>query len=154
MAYKFGTWGIDASEVFVETNLSYAFVNYKPVVEGHVLVASKRVVPRCTDLSAEEIRDLWTLAHRVGPGLESLHSAESLTYVVQDGVYAGQTVPHVHIHIMPRKPNDFQPNDVIYERIEGEDHASRKVDVEKERQPRTAEDMAREAAILRKLFEL
>jgi len=107
----FGRWKIDGSEVFLETDLSYAFVNLKPVVPGHVLISSKEVVSRFGDLRAEQVDDMWRLAHRIGPKLEVMHDAQSLTLVIQDGPDAGQTVPHVHIHVMPRKKGDFQRND-------------------------------------------
>jgi diadenosine tetraphosphate (Ap4A) HIT family hydrolase len=45
--------------VFATSPLSFAFVNLKPVVPGHVLVSPKRVVPRFADLSEEEVADLW-----------------------------------------------------------------------------------------------
>lgn len=35
----------------------------------------------------------------------------------QDGPQAGQTVPHVHIHILPRKVGDFEKNDEIYDAV-------------------------------------
>lgn len=57
--YKFGPWPIHASEVFVTSPLSFAFVNLKPVVPGHVLVSPKRVVARFAELTADEVADLW-----------------------------------------------------------------------------------------------
>ena len=44
-----------------------------------------------------------TLAQRVGSKLEPHLGASSLTMAIQDGAAAGQTVPHVHIHLLPRK---------------------------------------------------
>jgi len=104
--YAFGPWKICASEVFLTTSLSFAFVNLRPLVPGHVLVSPKRVVGRFYDLSVDEVADLWTAAHRVGQRLEPHYGANSMTYAIQDGPAAGQTVPHVHIHILPRQvPN-------------------------------------------------
>jgi HIT domain len=37
---------------------------------------------------------------------------------LQDGPAAGQTVPHVHVHVLPRKFGDFEPNDKIYDAID------------------------------------
>ena len=48
--------------------------------------------------------------------------------VLQDGPAAGQTVPHVHIHVLPRKLGDFEPNDKIYDALDNsskEDAANR-----------------------------
>lgn len=79
-----------------------AAVNLKPVVPGHVLLSPKRVVARFAELSPEEVADLWTLAQRVGAAIEPHFGASSLTLAIQDGPQAGQTVPHVHVHILPR----------------------------------------------------
>ena len=58
----FGPWTISKDEIFAESAMSFAFVNLKPVVAGHVLVAPKRVCKRFTQLSMEEVADLWQLA--------------------------------------------------------------------------------------------
>ena len=54
------------------------------------------------ELAPEEVADLWCLAQRVGAAIEPHFGAASLTLAIQDGPLAGQTVPHVHIHILPR----------------------------------------------------
>lgn len=51
---------------------------------------------------------------------------ESLTFVIQDGKDSGQTVQHVHVHIMPRRGGDFARNDQIYDELERVDADSRK----------------------------
>jgi hypothetical protein len=70
-------------------------------------------------LTAAEVGDLWGLAQRVGSMLEEVYGVDSLTLTVQDGVNAGQSVPHVHVHVVPRKPGDFEPNDRIYDVLDG-----------------------------------
>ena len=37
---------------------------------------------------------------------------------MQDGAHAGQSVPHVHIHVLPRRPGDFKNNDDVYDAID------------------------------------
>lgn len=58
------------------------------------------------------------LAHQVGAVLEPHYGAQSLTMAIQDGPAAGQTVPHVHIHLLPRKVGDFEKNDEVYDAID------------------------------------
>ena len=177
--YKFGPIDIPASQVFYETPLSLGLVNLKPVVPGHVLVVSRRVVARFADLTPEETTDLWSLAKKVGTCVESHFGATSLTYAIQDGPAAGQTVPHVHVHVLPRKPGDFENNDEVYEHIEksgervGEREATNgderekafmgkevireqpgeRLDLDAERVVRTANEMAEEAKQLRALLD-
>eukprot|EP00890_Picochlorum_soloecismus_P005420 jgi/Picsp_1/587/NSC_00584-R1_bis(5 -adenosyl)-triphosphatase len=162
--YKFGPWPIEPSEVFAESKHCFAFVNLKPILPGHVLVSTKRVVPRFTSLESEEVADLWTLAQEVGQKLERFHKATSLTLTIQDGPEAGQTVPHVHIHILPRKEGDFENNDEIYDAIDqaSEDGvkqlkgassgAERKKNLDEDRKPRTREEMSEEAGLYRSSF--
>ncbi|GBG60253.1 hypothetical protein CBR_g3497 [Chara braunii] len=151
--YSFGPHPIHFREVFLVTSLSYAFVNLKPVVPGHVLVSPKRVVQRYADLTSAEVVDLWQVAHRIARKLEAHHDATSLTLTIQDSKEAGQAVPHVHVHIVPRKGGDFTPNDEVYDAIdESEEKLSETLNLDKMRQERTPEDMAAEAATLRPLF--
>ncbi|XP_062016085.1 bifunctional bis(5'-adenosyl)-triphosphatase/adenylylsulfatase FHIT-like [Rosa rugosa] len=152
-SYTFGPYKIDSREVFYNTNLSYALVNMRPVVPGHVLVCPRREVKRFADLTVDETSDLWITAQKVGSRLESYHKATSLTLTIQDGPQAGQTVPHVHIHILPRKGGDFENNDEIYDALdEKEKELKQKLDLDKERKDRSLEEMAQEAEEYRKLF--
>ncbi|KAK9865770.1 hypothetical protein WJX84_005373 [Apatococcus fuscideae] len=117
-AYHFGPFEIARSESFAKSQLSFAFVNLKPIVPGHVLVSPQRVARRFGDLNPAEIGDLWALAAKVGLAVESHFQADSLTFAIQDGPAAGQSVPHVHIHILPRRVGDFERNDQVYDAIE------------------------------------
>uniref|UniRef100_A0ACD5X0Q1 Uncharacterized protein n=1 Tax=Avena sativa TaxID=4498 RepID=A0ACD5X0Q1_AVESA len=141
--YKFGPYKIDAREVFHSTALSYAMVNLRPLLP----------VKRFADLSSDETSDLWVTAKEVGAKLEQYHKASSLTFAIQDGPQAGQTVAHVHIHIIPRKKGDFENNDEIYDAIDvKEKEMKEKLDLDVERKDRTMEEMAREATEYRALF--
>ncbi|KAJ1552536.1 hypothetical protein HK405_010968, partial [Cladochytrium tenue] len=80
------------------------------------------------------------------------------------GPDAGQTVPHVHIHIIPRRAGDFAVNDQVYEDLDRKEAELAKAmsappaikaavpDSEDDRKPRTEVEMAEEAARLRRLF--
>ena len=82
-----------------------------------MLVSSKRPVARFADLTSDEVADLFQCAHRITPVLEKVYNSTALTLAVQDGRDAGQTVEHVHVHLLPRRPGDFQKNDDVYEKV-------------------------------------
>ncbi|WRT65501.1 uncharacterized protein IL334_002444 [Kwoniella shivajii] len=106
-------------QVFYTTPLSIGIVNLKPLLPGHVLILPRRVVPRLADLYSSEISDLFLTVQRIGKGLEELYNAQALTVSLQDGKSAGQSVPHVHVHILPRHSTDFEgENDRIYPLLE------------------------------------
>ncbi|XP_050111037.1 bifunctional bis(5'-adenosyl)-triphosphatase/adenylylsulfatase FHIT-like [Malus sylvestris] len=152
-SFKFGPYKIDGRGVFYSTNLSFAMVNLRPLVPGNVLVCPRREVKRFGDLTADETSDLWITAQKVGSRLESYHKASSLTLAIQDGPQAGQSVPHVHIHILPRKVGDFEKNDEIYDALEEkEKELKRKLDLDQERKDRSLEEMTQEAEEYKQLF--
>eukprot|EP01023_Acetabularia_acetabulum_P046033 TRINITY_DN4703_c0_g1_i2.p1 TRINITY_DN4703_c0_g1~~TRINITY_DN4703_c0_g1_i2.p1 ORF type:complete len:148 (-),score=28.64 TRINITY_DN4703_c0_g1_i2:115-558(-) len=143
--YAFGKYFIDSGKIFAESSLSYAFVNLKPLVPGHILISPKRVLKQYADLSKEEVVDVWHLAQKISNVLQQHHSADSLTISVQDGVNAGQTVDHFHIHILPRKSGDFGQ--------QVEDGGEERLNLDIDRKPRTQEEMITEAAELRQFFQ-
>ena len=122
-AVKFGAFVV-TSQVFHLTPLSYALVNLKPLLPGHVLVSPRRVVPRFNDLSAAEVQDLFLTVQRVSRTVERVFNASALNIAIQDGADAGQSVPHVHAHIIPRKKDDLADaggTDAVYALMESDE---------------------------------
>ncbi|KAI4148172.1 MAG: hypothetical protein LQ341_001657 [Variospora aurantia] len=148
-------------QVFHLTAHSFALVNIKPLLPGHVLVSPRRPAKRLSDLNHAEISDLFLTVQQVGRMVERFYGASSLNIAIQDGPAAGQSVPHLHTHIIPRQSLDLEDqggSDAIYGMLEGEDGDVGKHLWEKSnrrpkfpsvddssRQPRTAEEMADEA---------
>ncbi|XP_036415932.1 bis(5'-adenosyl)-triphosphatase isoform X2 [Colossoma macropomum] len=145
---RFGQHVIKATSVFLQTELSFALVNRKPVVPGHVLVCPLRPVERFRDLRPDEVADLFTTTQIVANIVEKHFKASSLTIAIQDGPEAGQTVKHVHVHVLPRRAGDFERNDSIYDELQKHDKDSEDVPSKW----RSEEEMAKEATELRGLF--
>ncbi|XP_043831880.1 bis(5'-adenosyl)-triphosphatase [Dromiciops gliroides] len=149
MSFIFGQHLIKPSVVFLRTELSFALVNRKPVVPGHVLVCPLRPVERFRDLRPDEVADLFQMAQRVGNVVERHFQGTSLTFSIQDGPESGQTVKHVHVHILPRKAGDFSHNDSIYDELQKHD----KGEEDSPAKWRSEDEMAAEAAKLREYFQ-
>ena len=110
--------------MFYITSHSFALVNIKPLLPGHVLVSPRRVASRLSDLSTAEVTDLFLTVQRVGRMIERVYKASSLNIAIQDGLAAGQSVPHLHTHLIPRRLSDLDQHggsDAIYGMLEGED---------------------------------
>lgn len=145
--FMFEKYPIDRRTIFYETEFCVAFTNIRCVVPGHVLIATKRNIPRVEKMTEEETKDLFFVACKIAKVLDAYHDAKSTTITVQDGEYAGQTVKHVHCHVMPRKPGDFENNDEIYLRLMEHDSGT----VSEARRP--LQEMIEEAQIYKKLFD-
>ncbi|GFR97283.1 nitrilase and fragile histidine triad fusion protein NitFhit [Elysia marginata] len=145
--YQFGHVTVGSSQVFYRTALSFACVNIKPVLPGHALVIPLRPAVHMNDLTPAEVTDLFLTVQRVSKVVNQHFGASSNTIAVQDGPDAGQTVKHVHVHILPRKPGDFGQNDDVYDALENHDKKWTENTVF-----RTEEEMAAEAAQLRTYF--
>ncbi|XP_076125368.1 bis(5'-adenosyl)-triphosphatase-like [Alosa pseudoharengus] len=118
------------------------------IMTANVLVCPVRPVERFRDLRPDEVADLFSMTQRVASVVEKHFCGTSLTIAMQDGPEAGQTVKHVHVHVLPRKTGDFERNDSVYDELQ-------KHDKENEDVPskwRTEEEMSAEASALRKLF--
>ncbi|KAJ7020154.1 diadenosine hydrolase [Mycena alexandri] len=146
-------------QAFYRSTLSYAIVNLKPIVPGHVLVLPTRRVQRLADLSEPELSSLMRAVQQVGSVIEREYGADALTVACQDGKAAGQSVPHVHFHLLPRKfaGDRFsgKSNDEVYpalEKAEAEMAQPFKVDADEDRVPRSMEDMEKEAIWLKTFF--
>jgi bis(5'-adenosyl)-triphosphatase len=119
---RFSRFVIKSACIFYRSPRSLSFVNLRPIVPGHVLVMPRRCVPLLQDLDDDEHDDLWrTVRHtqRILRDAYPTTSPSSFNVAVQDGPAAGQSVPHVHVHILPRlSEGDFVRNDDVYEALE------------------------------------
>ena len=159
---RFGKFVIPSSHIFYRTKLSVAFVNLRPIVPGHVLIMPERIVAKMEDLSEDEYLDVWRSVRKVQAILKDHHQATAFNVAVQDGKAAGQSVPHVHVHVLPRKGGDFERNDDVYEELDQwaprtdivKERTAIEVPDDKDRVDRTSEMMAEEAETYRSLLKL
>lgn len=155
----FGKFLIPSASIFYRSpGQTLAFVNLRPIVLGHVLVMPSRIVPVMQDLSDSEYTDLWLSVRAVQRILQSHYGCDAFNVSVQDGRAAGQSVPHVHVHILPRFAGDLTRNDDVYARLEewaprDELKFQTELDVpeDEDRRDRTREEMAEEAEAYRQV---
>lgn len=170
---KFGPFSVSAQVFHIsKSRLSYGLVNLKPLLPGHILICPVRCVPRLSQLTVAETADLFNTVRVVSKTLERVYSASALNVAVQDGVDAGQSVPHVHVHVIPRQKGDYDHRgggDQIYDAMDREEgdvgraflemqqQRRQRVNHRKEfsggpdsdRKPRSEEEMQKEAMWLR-----
>jgi histidine triad (HIT) family protein len=83
-----------------------AFLDANPLARGHTLVIPKAHHERVNDLPADMSTAVFDAVHDLTPHIEAAVDAEATTIAVNNGAAAGQEVPHVHVHVVPRSESD------------------------------------------------
>ena len=97
---------VPASSIVLTSETAFAIRDGFPVSPGHTLVIPKQHLATLFELSRHEQLELWDFVGRVRDRLVADHSPDGFNIGLNDGVAAGQTVPHVHIHVIPRYHSD------------------------------------------------
>lgn len=84
----------------------FAFLDVNPLARGHTLVIPKAHHERVTDLPPEAGSSLFTTIYELAGPIEAAVDADGSTIGINNGTAAGQEVPHVHGHIVPRFEDD------------------------------------------------
>ncbi|MCD2187042.1 HIT family protein [Actinomycetospora soli] len=81
-----------------------AFLDVKPVFPGHVLLVPRRHVTTLAELPADEVPGFFALAQRLERAVETTMDAPGSLVLVNNVI--SQSVPHLHLHVIPRRPKD------------------------------------------------
>jgi diadenosine tetraphosphate (Ap4A) HIT family hydrolase len=88
----------------IERENQHAFVirDGFPITDGHTLIIPKRHVGSFFDITPAEHQALFQLIEQTKPDLDLRYQPAGYNIGINDGPAAGQTVPHLHIHLIPR----------------------------------------------------
>lgn len=92
------------SKFLKETKHSVSFLDAFPLASGHVLVIPKNHHQKIQDMSIQENTDLFSLVHEMVSNVDTITG--STLVAIHNGKDAGQEIPHVHVHLVPRSTND------------------------------------------------
>lgn len=100
-------------------NLVWAFPTNIPITPGHTIIAPLRCVRRLEDLTSDEQLAIFSTAKKIMAALRLAYGAEGFNSVWNQEKLAGQSVPHFHLHIIPRKEGDtgllgYDPRSMLY----------------------------------------
>lgn len=93
----------------LRTSQVVAFFPDVPAVLGHTLVVPRKHVNEIFDLDRETSYALADATIQVASAVRSATGASGLNVVQSNGISAGQTVFHLHIHVVPRREGDRMP---------------------------------------------
>jgi len=92
------------AKILKETSQSISFLDAFPLAKGHVLVIPKNHHQKIQDMSQSENADLFSLVHEMTFKVDSISGATLVA--IHNGEDAGQEIPHVHVHLVPRSKDD------------------------------------------------
>ena len=96
---------IPASVVF-ESESGLAFLDVNPLSDGHLLFVPRDHFERLSEIPPALAGKMAEAIPRLGRALLAATKAEAYNLLLNEGTVAGQVVPHVHYHLIPRKSGD------------------------------------------------
>ena len=96
--------GTRPAHIVLSDDIAVAFLDVRPVFKGHVLVATREHYVTLPDLPPALVGPLFTRVQRVSAALPAALGAQG-TFVALNNVVS-QSVPHVHVHVVPRTRGD------------------------------------------------
>lgn len=94
------------SHKIYEDEDTFAFLDIMPRTEGHALVITKEKARDLFDVSPKALAKLMEVVQKLAPKIQQAMGAEGVLIQQFNGAAAGQTVYHLHVHILPRKEGE------------------------------------------------
>ena len=103
----------------IKNALAWAFPTNIPIVPGHILIAPIRCVAKYEDLTREEQLAIEDLRQKMKLALTKAFNTQGFNYAWNEEKIAGQSIPHFHLHMLPRKEGDegvteYEPRKFLY----------------------------------------
>lgn len=92
----------------IEGKYGFAAYDKYPASKGHFLVIPYRHVPDYFDISEEERNELWSIVSQAKQMVDEAYQPDGYNVGINVGHWAGQSIPHLHIHVIPRYQGDVE----------------------------------------------
>jgi len=96
----------DNPQIILSNDHSMAIYDGYPVTSGHTLIVPKRHISSFFEATKEEQTAMFDLLSEMRQCLQAERSPDGFNIGINDGIAAGQTVMHLHIHLIPRYSGD------------------------------------------------
>jgi len=97
---------IATEKIMAQDPLSFTIRDTLPVSPGHTLILPKRHIASIFQATKDEVAALWGAVQQARNGLIREYSPDGFNIGINDGLAAGQTILHLHIHLIPRYQGD------------------------------------------------
>lgn len=104
----FCDWLKNNAQKIIENDLAIAYYDQFPVSIGHALVITKRHVATFFDTTEEERIAIFDLVDKIKQINDKNNNPDGYNIGINCGKYAGQSVMHIHVHVIPRYKGDVE----------------------------------------------
>ena len=94
------------ARVLIENEKAMALLDAFPLAIGHTIVIPKQHYPKVQDMNEHDAMAVFELLWKVASAVEVGSDLKDSTIAIHNGPDAGQEIPHMHLHIVPRKKGD------------------------------------------------
>jgi histidine triad (HIT) family protein len=94
------------ARVVMRNDKAMALLDAFPLAEGHTLVIPKSHYAKVQDMSKQDAMAVFEITWKVAGAVEAGSQVNASTIAIHNGSEAGQEIPHMHVHIVPRKKGD------------------------------------------------
>jgi histidine triad (HIT) family protein len=98
--------GARTAHLVYETPAAVAFLDIHPLADGHAMVIPREHYVRLVEMPAGAVGQLFAAVREVTARVNAATNTRDATIGINDGPGAGQVVPHLHVHVVPRAPGD------------------------------------------------
>lgn len=98
----------DKENYIAENRYAFAILDKYPVNEGHTLIVPKRHFESLFEATQDEAKAMFSLIHEIKEILDVQYNPQGYNIGVNVGYAAGQTIKHLHLHVIPRYKGDVE----------------------------------------------
>lgn len=103
----------------VKNELVFAFPTNIPIVPGHTIICPIRHILNINELTEQEIKSIFEMIEKLKNAMREVFDATGFNFAWNEGKSAGQSIEHLHFHILPRKEGDagvteYEPREFFY----------------------------------------
>lgn len=95
-----------SARVIIQNEKAMALLDAFPLAVGHTLVIPKSHYAKVQQMSEQDAAAVFEMVWKLAGAIETSSQVNASTIAIHNGREAGQEVPHVHVHIVPRRPDD------------------------------------------------
>ena len=98
---------IQPDKIIEQNALTFTVRDTRPMSPGHTLIVPKRHIASIFQATKDEVAGLWEAVQQARDGLLKEFSPDGFNIGINDGLASGQTILHLHIHVIPRYKGDM-----------------------------------------------